>query len=85
LGHVGSCCECSNEPPGSIIPWSSPVAVQPLVSRVVLSSIELTKQLWVRLTQQFFFSSSDVNATTCFDHSIVIRRQTVEYCRKRFA
>jgi hypothetical protein len=23
----------------------------------------LTKQLWVRLTQQFFFSSSDVNAT----------------------
>jgi hypothetical protein len=27
-----------------------------------------TKQLWVRLTQQFFFSSSDVNATTCFDH-----------------
>jgi hypothetical protein len=28
----------------------------------------LTKQLWVRLTQQFFFSSSDVSATTCFDH-----------------
>jgi hypothetical protein len=29
---------------------------------------QLTKQLWVRLTQQFFFSSSDVSATTCFDH-----------------
>jgi hypothetical protein len=27
-----------------------------------------TKQLWVRPTQQFFFSSSDVSATTCFDH-----------------
>jgi hypothetical protein len=45
----------------------------------------LTKQLWVRLGQQFFFSSSDVNATTSFDHSIIIRRQTVVYCRKRFA
>jgi hypothetical protein len=30
--------------------------------------MELTKQLWVRLTQQSFFSSSDVSATTCFDH-----------------
>jgi hypothetical protein len=29
---------------------------------------ELKKQLWVRLTQQFFFSSSGVIATTCFDH-----------------
>jgi hypothetical protein len=36
-------------------------------------------------TQQFFFSSSDVSATTCFDHSTIIRRQTVEYCRKRYA
>jgi hypothetical protein len=36
----------------------------------------LTKKLWVRLTQQFFFSSSDVIATTCFDHRIIIRRHT---------
>jgi hypothetical protein len=35
----------------------------------------LIKQLWVRLTQQFFSSSSD--ATACFDHTIIIRRQTV--------
>jgi hypothetical protein len=34
-----------------------------------LAKNKLTKQLWVRLTQQSFFSSSsDVSATTCFDH-----------------
>jgi hypothetical protein len=27
-------------------------------------------------TQQFFFSSSDVIATTCFDHTTIIKRQT---------
>jgi hypothetical protein len=37
---------------------------------------QLTKQLWVRLTQQFFSSSSDVIATKCFDHTIIIRRHT---------
>jgi hypothetical protein len=31
-------------------------------------------------TLQFFSSSSDVNATTCFDHTIIIRRQTNSYC-----
>jgi hypothetical protein len=36
-------------------------------------------------TQQFFFLSSDVIATTCFDHTIIIRRQTVVYCRKQFS
>jgi hypothetical protein len=35
-------------------------------------------------TQQFFFSSSDVIAT-CFDHTIIIRWETVVYCRKWFA
>jgi hypothetical protein len=32
--------------------------------------------------QQFFFSSSDVNATTCFDHSIIISKPlaTVLHC-----
>jgi hypothetical protein len=34
-------------------------------------------------TQQFF-SSSDVIATTCFDHTIIIRRQTAVYCRKLY-
>jgi hypothetical protein len=33
--------------------------------------------------QQFF--SSDVIATTCFDHTTIIKRQTVVYCRKWFA
>jgi hypothetical protein len=28
------------------------------------------------LTQQFFFSSSDVIATTCFDHTIIIIQLT---------
>jgi hypothetical protein len=32
----------------------------------------------------FLFSSSDVIATICFDHTIIIRRQTVVYSRKRF-
>jgi hypothetical protein len=39
-------------------------------TEIVLELLGLwtSKQLWVRLTQQFFFSSSDVSATTCFDH-----------------
>jgi hypothetical protein len=32
-------------------------------------------------TQQIF---SDVIVTTCVDHTIIVRRQTVVYCRKRF-
>jgi hypothetical protein len=32
-------------------------------------------------TQQFFFFSSDVIVTTCFDHTTIIKRHTVVYCR----
>jgi hypothetical protein len=49
------------------------------------TSILLNKAIMGPSTQQLFFSSSDVIATTCFDHTIIIRRQTVVYCRKRFA
>jgi hypothetical protein len=41
------------------LPGKPPFLVQTII-------IWLTKQLWVRLTQQFFSSSSDVSATTCF-------------------
>jgi hypothetical protein len=36
-------------------------------------------------TQQFFFSSSDVIATTCFGHTTIIMWHKVVYCRKLFA
>jgi hypothetical protein len=47
--------------------------------------IYINKAIMGPSTQQYFFSSSDVIATTCFDHTIIFRRQTVVYCRKRFA
>jgi hypothetical protein len=48
-------------------------------------TLNINKAIMGLPTLQFFFSSSDVIATTFFDHTIIIRRQTVEYCRKRFA
>jgi hypothetical protein len=36
-------------------------------------------------TQQFFFSSSDVIATTCFGHTTIIKRYAVVYYLKLFA
>jgi hypothetical protein len=43
----------------------------------------INKAIMGPLTQQFF-SASDVIATTCFEHTIIIRRYTVVYCLKQF-
>jgi hypothetical protein len=34
--------------------------------------------------QQFFFSFSDIIATTCFGHTTIIKQHTVVYCLKLF-
>jgi hypothetical protein len=54
-------------------------------SRQMRQTNSINKPIMGPSTQQFFFSSSDVIASTCFDHTIIIRRQIVVYCRKWFA
>jgi hypothetical protein len=48
-----------------------------LEKRMIILNTNQTKQLWAPSTQQFFFSSSDVIATTCLGHTTIIRWHTV--------
>jgi hypothetical protein len=45
----------------------------------------INKAIMGSSTQQFFFSPSDVIATTCFGHTTIIQRHTVVYCLKLLA
>jgi hypothetical protein len=46
------------------------------VKRINLKDVALVNKAIMGLSmQQFFFSSSDIIATTCFDHTTIIKRQ----------
>jgi hypothetical protein len=45
----------------------------------------VNKEIMGLSTQRFFFSSSNVIATTSFGHTTIIRQHTLVYCLKPFA
>jgi hypothetical protein len=50
----------------------------------ISDTFQINKAIMGPSTQQFFFSSSDVIATTCFGHTTIIKQHTVVYCFKLF-